>query len=118
MKKSPIDIWLTDPLANFLGRQTTSGMVLFVAAVVALFLANSPFADGYHHLWNNEFSVGFNDFFISKTLHHWINDGLMAVFFFVIGLELKREIIAGELSNPRDACSQSLQGAVGWSCLR
>ena len=113
MKKSPIDIWLTDPLANFLGRQTTSGMVLFVAAVVALFLANSPFADGYHHLWNNEFSVGFNDFFISKTLHHWINDGLMAVFFFVIGLELKREIIAGELSNPRDALLPIAAGAGG-----
>ncbi|MDH4194948.1 MAG: Na+/H+ antiporter NhaA [Nitrospirota bacterium] len=113
MKKTPIDIWLTDPLNNFLGRQTTSGLVLFVAALVALVLANSPFADVYHHLWHNEFSVGFNDFLITKTLHHWVNDGLMAVFFFVIGLELKREIMAGELSNPRDALLPLAAGVGG-----
>ncbi len=113
MKKTPIDIWVTDPLSSFLGRQTTSGIVLFVAALVALVLANSPFADAYHHLWNNEFSVGFNDFLISKTLHHWINDGLMAVFFFVIGLELKREIMAGELRNPRDALLPIAAGVGG-----
>ena len=113
MKKTPIDIWLTDPLANFLGKQTTSGMVLFVAALVALILANSPFAEAYHHFWHNEFSVGFNDFLISKTLHHWINDGMMAVFFFVIGLELKREIMAGELSDPRDALLPVAAGIGG-----
>jgi Na+:H+ antiporter, NhaA family len=113
MKKTPVDIWLTDPLSTFLGRQTTSGIVLFVAALVALIVANSPFADAYHHLWHNEISVGFNDFVISKTLHHWINDGLMAVFFFVIGLELKREIMAGELSNPRDALLPIVAGVGG-----
>jgi NhaA family Na+:H+ antiporter len=113
MKKTPIDIWLTDPLANFLGRQTTSGIVLFVAALVALVLANSPLADVYHHIWHNEFSIGFNDFLIKKTLHHWINDGLMGVFFFVIGLELKREIMAGELSDPRDALLPIAAGAGG-----
>jgi NhaA family Na+:H+ antiporter len=113
MKKYPIDIWLTDPLANFLGRQTTSGIVLFVAALVALVLANSPFADAYHHLWHNEFSIGFKGFLISKTLHHWINDGLMGVFFFVIGLELKREIMAGELSDPRDALLPIAAGIGG-----
>ena len=113
MKKYPIDIWLTDPLSNFLGRQTTSGIVLFIAALVALVLANSPFAETYHHFWHNEFSVGVNDFIISKPLHHWINDGLMAVFFFVIGLELKREILAGELSNPRDALLPLAAGIGG-----
>lgn len=113
MKKTPVDTWLTDPLNSFLGRQSTSGIVLFVAALVALILANSPFADAYHDLWHNEISVGFNDFVISKTLHHWINDGLMAVFFFVIGLELKREIMAGELSNPRDALLPIAAGVGG-----
>ncbi len=113
MKKTPVDTWLTDPLNSFLGRQTTSGIVLFVAALMALIVANSPFADAYHHLWHNEISVGFNDFMISKTLHHWINDGLMAVFFFVIGLELKREIMAGELSNPRDALLPIAAGVGG-----
>jgi NhaA family Na+:H+ antiporter len=113
MKKFPIDTWLTDPLTNFLGKQTTSGIVLFIATLGALILANSPFADAYHHLWDNEFSIGFNDFRISKTLHHWINDGLMAVFFFVIGLELKREIMAGELSDPRDALLPVAAGIGG-----
>ncbi len=113
MKKTPIDIWVTDPLSSFLGSQTASGLVLFVAALVALVLANSPFSDAYHHLWRNEISVGFNDFMISKTLHHWINDGLMAVFFFVIGLELKREIMAGELRNPRDALLPIAAGIGG-----
>lgn len=103
MKKAPIDVWLLDPLAGFMGRSTTSGIVLFAAALLALVMANSPWADAYHHLWHHELSIGFDDFLISNTLHHWINDGLMAVFFFVIGLELKREIMAGELSNPRDA---------------
>lgn len=113
MKKTPVDTWLTDPLNNFLGRQSTSGMVLFVAALMALIVANSPFADSYYHLWHNEISIGFNDFMIRKTLHHWINDGLMAVFFFVIGLELKREIMAGELSNPRDALLPIAAGVGG-----
>ena len=113
MKKTPVDTWLTDPLNNFLGRQSTSGMVLFVAALMALIVANSPFADVYYHLWHNEISIGFNDFMIRKTLHHWINDGLMAVFFFVIGLELKREIMAGELSNPRDALLPIAAGVGG-----
>jgi len=113
MKKAPIDTWLIDPLAGFLGRSTTSGIVLFVAALVAIVLANSPWADAYHHLWHHELSVGYDDFLISNTVHHWINDGLMAVFFFVIGLELKREIMAGELSNPRDAVLPIAAGLGG-----
>jgi len=103
MKKTVLDTYLMDPLAYFLGRQTTSGIVLFLSAIVALVLANSPLGASYHHFWENDVSVGFGDLLISKTLHHWINDGLMAVFFFVIGLELKREIMAGELSSPREA---------------
>lgn len=102
LTQSPIDIWLS-PLRAFMSRQTTSGMVLFGAAVVALVLSNSPWAEAYHHIWEHTLSIGYDEFEISKTLHHWINDGLMAVFFFVVGLELKREIIAGELSNPRNA---------------
>ena len=103
MKKTVLDTYVMDPLANFLGRQTTSGIVLFLSAIVALVLANSPLGEAYHHFWENDVSVGFGDHLISKTLHHWINDGLMAVFFFVIGLELKREIMAGELNSPREA---------------
>lgn len=97
------DKWLIEPMARFIGNSTMSGIILFSAALLALILSNSPWADAFHHFWELEFSIGYSGHFISKSLHHWINDGLMAVFFFVVGLELKREIIAGELSKPRQA---------------
>lgn len=102
-KKALADKWIIEPMARFIGNSTMSGIILFSAALLALLLSNSPWAGAFHHLWEVEFSIGYNGHFISKSLHHWINDGLMAVFFFVVGLELKREIIAGELSNPRQA---------------
>lgn len=113
MKKTVLDTYLMDPLANFMSRQTTSGIVLFASALIAIIMANSPWADWYDDLWHHQFSVGYDDFLISKDLHHWINDGLMAVFFFVIGLELKREIMAGELRNPRDAVLPIAAGLGG-----
>ncbi len=103
IKQAPVDKWIIDPILRFMGNSSTSGMVLFGTAALALVVANSPWADAYHQIWKIEFSIGFSDFMITKNLHHWINDGLMAMFFFVIGLELKREIVAGELSKPRDA---------------
>ncbi|MDY0102158.1 MAG: Na+/H+ antiporter NhaA [Lentimicrobium sp.] len=102
-KKEPIDRWIVDPMRGFLKNSTTSGIVLFTAAFMAIFLSNSPLADEFHHLWEITLSIGLGDWQLSKSLHHWINDGLMAVFFFVIGLELKREIISGELKNPKNA---------------
>ncbi len=103
MRIDPIDKILVRPIARFINNSTTSGILLFASAVIALFLANSPFQDAYHHFWEHTFSIGFDELVLSKSLHHWINDGLMAIFFFVIGLELKREIMAGELSRPKDA---------------
>ena len=103
MRIDPIDKILVRPIARFINNSTTSGILLFASAVIALFLANSPFHDAYHHFWEHTFSIGFDELVLSKSLHHWINDGLMAIFFFVIGLELKREIMAGELSRPKDA---------------
>ncbi|MEA1787432.1 Na+/H+ antiporter NhaA [Arenibacter sp. GZD96] len=103
MKKQPIDVWVIDPMKHFMSNSTTSGIVLFSSALLALILTNSPWANAFHHFWENTFSIGFGKYMVSKSLHHWINDGLMAVFFFVVGLELKREIIAGELSNPKNA---------------
>ena len=95
--------WILDPMKKFVGNSTMSGIVLFTAALVAIILTNSPLANWFHGIWETEMGVSLGEFKLSKSLHHWINDGLMAVFFFVVGLELKREIIAGELSSPRKA---------------
>lgn len=110
--QAPVDKWIIDPIKRFMNNSVMSGIILFASAFLALVISNSPLADEFHHLWEIEFSIGFGDFLLSKSLHHWINDGLMAVFFFVIGLELKREMIAGELSNPKNAVLP-LAAAVG-----
>lgn len=112
IRKTPAERWVIDPMKRFINNSTTSGIVLFSSAGLALILANSPWKEEYHHLWHTIFSIGFGDFVVAKDLHHWINDGLMAVFFFVIGLELKREVVAGELSNPKNAI-MPLIAAVG-----
>jgi NhaA family Na+:H+ antiporter len=91
------------PFEEFIHRQTTGGMVLMGAAILALILANSGWASAYQHLVHLPASVGIGDWGIRKTLHHWTNDGLMTLFFFVVGLELKREMLVGELANPRYA---------------
>jgi len=90
---------IATPFEHFIHAQTTTGLMLVFMTVLALILANSPLAQSYldfFHL-NIDFNVG--SWVLSHSLHHWINDGLMAVFFFIIGLEIKREITAGELSN-------------------
>lgn len=100
--RTPIDR-LRQPFDALAGAQTTGGILLFLAAVVAMVWANSPWAESYHHLWQSRIILGGELFRLDLSLHHWINDGLMAMFFFVVGLELKREMVAGELSRPRDA---------------
>ena len=91
------------PLEEFIHRQTTSGILLMLCAIAALYIANSQWNEAYHHLLEMSFTIGMQGFQLSKSLHHWINDGLMALFFFVIGLELKREILVGELADPKQA---------------
>lgn len=111
MTEAPIDIFMK-PINRFIKNESTGGIILFISACVAMVWANSPWADAYHHLWEYTFTIGFENLGMTQTLHHWINDGLMAMFFFVIGLELKREIMGGELSNPRNAILP-LVAAVG-----
>jgi NhaA family Na+:H+ antiporter len=94
---------ILSPLDQFIHRQTTSGIMLMLCAILALYLANSQWSEVYHHFLETKFTIGFPGFQLSKSLHHWINDGLMAMFFFVVGLELKREIIVGELADPKKA---------------
>lgn len=109
IKKEYIAPWekafdmVLSPLEDFIHRQTTSGILLMLCAVVALYIANSQWSEAYHHFLLLPFTIGVPGFELSKSLHHWINDGLMAMFFFVIGLELKREILVGELADPKQA---------------
>lgn len=91
------------PLEEFIHRQTTSGILLMICAVVALVIANSPLADGFHHFLETKSVWGTPDWNVTMSIHHWINDGLMALFFFVVGLELKRELLVGELSDFKQA---------------
>ncbi len=91
------------PFEEFIHRQTTSGLLLMIMAVLALILANSPLAYIYQQIQHIDIGLSVGSWSIENSLHHWVNDGLMALFFFVVGLELKREIMVGELANPRQA---------------
>ncbi len=91
------------PFEEFIHRQTTSGLLLMATAILALVLANSALSQMYLHLLHTPFGINVGDWRLEKTLHHWVNDGLMALFFFVVGLELKREMLVGELAVPRQA---------------
>ena len=91
------------PVERYLHNESTGGILLLASALIAMVWANSPWSESYLHLWENPVSVTVGEYTIGNTLHHWINDGLMAMFFFVVGLELKREIMAGELSDFKKA---------------
>jgi NhaA family Na+:H+ antiporter len=105
----------TEPLERFMHVESASGIVLLAATATALLLANSGFADGFLSLWETPVGFEFGAFQMRHSLSHWINDGLMAIFFFVIGLEVKREIVHGELGSLRQAAlpiSAALGGMI------
>lgn len=99
-------------IENFLAKEAHSGLLLFGAAVAAMILANSPWSDSYFDLWQKSVSLTFGDRGITMDLGHWISDGLMALFFLLIGLEIKREFLVGELSSLRQAAFP-IVGAIG-----
>lgn len=103
IKMTPAEKYVIQPVNRFISQSTTGGIVLFVAALIAIFFANSPWAEDYAHFWHQHVVIAFGDYKLDMTLHHWINDGLMAIFFFVVGLELKRELTNGELVSPKKA---------------
>lgn len=114
LPRSPIDR-LVEPLTRFLHVEAASGIALVVCAVVALVLANSPLAEGYLGFWKTKMGFRLGSFEIFHSLQHWINDGLMVIFFFVIGLEVKRELVLGELRDVRRAtlpCAAALGGML------
>jgi len=94
---------ITAAFQDFAQRGVLSGILLMIASAVALAWANSPWADSYVHLWEIQLSVGPATHPITAPLHRWINDGLMTVFFLLVGLEIKRELLVGELSSIRQA---------------
>jgi NhaA family Na+:H+ antiporter len=91
------------PFARFFRLESAGGIVLIACTLLAVAWANSPWAGSYHHLWETELAVRLGPWAVSHSIHHWINDGLMAVFFFLVGLEIKREASVGELASLRRA---------------
>ena len=112
MKKILKPFIFKDSISRFIHNEYNAGIFLFISVIAALIWANSSFHHAYHHLWETRFSIGFESYALKEPLHIWINDGLMAVFFFVIGLELKREFIEGELSTAKKA-ALPLMAALG-----
>lgn len=103
-------------LDRFLHIEAAGGMMLVAAAALALAWANSPWGDLYDHLWHTPISFGVGSWRIEESLHFWINDLLMTVFFLVVGLEIKRELVDGALSNIRRA-TLPIAAAIGGMVL-
>jgi len=97
---------------KFIKYEASGGIILIIATAIALIMANTPLADFYHHLVHTPVTIQIGNFIIAENIHFWINDGLMAIFFFVIGLEIKREILLGELSSFKKA-SLPVFAAIG-----
>jgi NhaA family Na+:H+ antiporter len=94
---------VVQPLQAFLRTETSSAVLLLGAAALALAWANSPWREGYEDLWRTVLTIRVGDWSISEDLRHWVNDGLMSLFFLVVGLEIKREFLIGELRDRRAA---------------
>jgi Na+:H+ antiporter, NhaA family len=108
------------PVRTFLATEAAGGVVLLAAAVAALIWANSPFRESYETLWHTELRISIGGYEIAEDLRHWVNDALMALFFFVVGLEIKRELVTGELNDARKAslpAIAALGGMVGPALL-
>jgi Na+:H+ antiporter, NhaA family len=103
---------LLGPMQTFISREASSGIILLTATIVALALANSPLAEHYHALLETPIGISIGPWSLEETLLHWVNDGLMAIFFFLVGLEIKREIVVGELADPR-AAALPIVAAIG-----
>jgi len=104
--------YIKGPFERFFKQEISGSIVLIFATVAALIIANSPWSDQYQAFWMQKFKIGVDGFNINESLIHWINDGLMAIFFFVIGLEIKREILVGELNDIKKA-TLPIIGAIG-----
>jgi NhaA family Na+:H+ antiporter len=110
--EKPLGVRINLLAQEFVRLAASGGIVLLIASILALLWANSPFSASFFQLWESKFSINLGSFQLSKDLLKWVNDGLMAIFFFVVGLEIKREIQTGELASPRKA-ALPIMGAIG-----
>ena len=108
----PVPRLVARPIARFLHTEAAGGIVLLASVVLALLLANSPFGPGYESFWLTEVSLTVGPLHLTEDLRQVVNDGLMAIFFFVVGLEIKRELVVGELNSARNAALPAI-AAVG-----
>ena len=104
--------YITAPFRWFFKLEAASGLILLLAAIIALILSNSNFSNYYFNILNIHLLIGTKSFGLDLSILHWINDALMAIFFFVVTLEIKREFIQGELSKPKQALLPII-GAIG-----
>ena len=103
---------LLGPLHAFLSAESAGGIVLLASALVALLWANSPWSEAYQHFWHDGLAISFAGLVHSMSLTHWVNDGLMVIFFLLVGLEIKRELLVGELASVRQA-ALPIAAAIG-----
>ncbi|MDQ4149261.1 MAG: Na+/H+ antiporter NhaA [Actinomycetota bacterium] len=104
---------LSRPLREFMQAETAGGAVLAAATVVALICANSPLSQSYNTLWETELTLRLGRWELTEDLRHWVNDALMTIFFFVVGLEIKRELVTGELRDKKAAAMPAIAALGG-----
>ena len=108
--------YITTPFKWFFKLEAASGLLLLIFAIIALIVSNTNLSDNYFNILNTHILVGTKSFGLDLSVLHWINDALMAIFFFVVTLEIKREFIQGELSKPKQALLPIIGAVGGWLC--
>ncbi|PAF53975.1 Na+/H+ antiporter NhaA [Helicobacter sp. 13S00482-2] len=106
-------VGLKNVFVNFIRSESFGGIFLFISAVLAMIVANSPLGEYYFNFWRTDFGFYFGEYFIGFSIHHWINDVLMALFFLMVGLEIKREVLFGELSGFKKAAFPAIAALGG-----
>ena len=105
---------LSGPFQRLIQLETGGAILLLLMTIIALTWANSPWGESYVRFWQTPLSIGIGDHPLTLSLAGWVNDALMAVFFFVVGMEIKREIVLGELSSCNAQCFRSWPLSVAW----